>query len=70
VDLVTLFDEPTVDGLLRSLRPDVHAKGTDYTPGTVPERETVREIGAEIAIVGDPKNHATSDLLERIRRSG
>jgi len=69
VDLVTVFDEPTVDGLLRLLRPDVHAKGTDYTPETVPERDTAREVGAAIAIVGDRKDHATSDLLERIRRS-
>jgi rfaE bifunctional protein nucleotidyltransferase chain/domain len=69
VDWVTVFDEPTVDGLLRAVRPAIHAKGTDYTPETVPERETVREIGATIAIVGDPKDHATSDLLERIRRS-
>jgi rfaE bifunctional protein nucleotidyltransferase chain/domain len=69
VDLVTIFSDATVDGLLRRVRPTVHAKGTDYTPETVPERDTVREIGAEIAIVGDPKDHATSDLLERIRRS-
>lgn len=69
VDLVTVFDDPTVDGLLRLLRPRVHAKGRDYTPENLPERETVKEIGAEIAIVGDPKDHATSDLLERIRRS-
>ncbi len=67
VDLVTVFDDPTVDALLRLLRPDVHAKGTDYTPETVPERETAREVGAAIAIVGDPKAHATSDLLRRIR---
>ena len=69
VDLVTVFDEPTVDGLLRRLRPAVHAKGSDYTTETVPERATAKEVGAEIAIVGDPKDHATSDLLERIRRS-
>ncbi len=69
VDYVTVFSERTVDPLLRTLRPSIHAKGTDYTPETVPERETVRAIGAEIAIVGDPKDHATSDLLERIRRS-
>jgi rfaE bifunctional protein nucleotidyltransferase chain/domain len=69
VDLVTIFGDATVDALLRLVRPDVHAKGTDYTPETVPERDTVREIGASIAIVGDPKDHATSDLLERIRRS-
>ena len=69
VDLVTVFDDPTVDGLLRTVRPTVHAKGSDYTPETVPERETVREIGAEIAIVGDPKDHSTTDFVERIRRS-
>ncbi len=69
VDLVTVFSDPTVDALLRKVRPSVHAKGTDYTPETVPERDTVLEIGAEIAIVGDPKDHATSDLLERLRRS-
>jgi rfaE bifunctional protein nucleotidyltransferase chain/domain len=69
VDLVTVFGEATVDGLLRKVRPTVHAKGTDYTPETVPERATALEIGAEIAIVGDPKDHATTDLLERIRRS-
>ena len=69
VDYVTVFHESTVDALLRKVRPSIHAKGTDYTPETVPERETVRAIGAEIAIVGDPKDHATSDLLERIRRS-
>ena len=69
VDLVTLFTDATVDGLLRRLRPDIHAKGSDYTPETVPERETVKEIGAAIAIVGDPKDHATTDLLEKIRKS-
>jgi rfaE bifunctional protein nucleotidyltransferase chain/domain len=69
VDLVTLFDDPTVDGLLRKVRPTVFAKGTDYTAENVPERATALEIGAEIAIVGDPKDHATSDLLERIRKS-
>jgi rfaE bifunctional protein nucleotidyltransferase chain/domain len=67
VDLVTVFDEPTVDALLRKVRPDVHAKGADYTPETVPERATVREIGATVAIVGDPKDHSTTDLIERIR---
>lgn len=69
VDLVTIFDEPTVDGILRKVRPTVFAKGTDYTPENVPERATALEIGAEIAIVGDPKDHATTDLLERIRKS-
>ena len=68
VDYVTIFSEPTVDPLLRLLRPDVHCKGTDYTVETVPERETVRAYGGRIAIVGDPKDHSTRDLLARIRR--
>jgi rfaE bifunctional protein nucleotidyltransferase chain/domain len=67
VDYVTIFPEPTVDPLLRLLRPDVHCKGTDYTVETVPERETVRGYGGRIAIVGDPKDHSTRDLLARIR---
>jgi D-glycero-beta-D-manno-heptose 1-phosphate adenylyltransferase len=66
VDYVTLFDGATVDGLLRDLRPDVHAKGTDYTPETVPERETVRRYGGRTAVVGDPKRHSTRDLIEVI----
>lgn len=68
VDYVTIFPEPTVDPLLRLLQPDVHCKGTDYTVDTVPERETVRAYGGRIAIVGDPKDHSTRDLLARIRR--
>ena len=67
VDYVTIFPEPTVTELLLLLRPDVHCKGTDYTVDTVPERETVRAYGGRIAIVGDPKDHATRDLLARIR---
>ena len=66
VDAVLIFDEPTVDGLLRRLEPDVHAKGTDYTPETVPERATVEAYGGRIAIVGDPKEHSSADLLRRI----
>ncbi len=68
VDLVTLFSEPTVDGLLSRLRPDVHAKGTDYTTGTVPERATVLAYGGRIAIVGDPKDHSSSALLGRLKK--
>jgi D-glycero-beta-D-manno-heptose 1-phosphate adenylyltransferase len=68
VDYVTIFPEPTVDALLRLLQPDVHCKGTDYTVETVPERDTVRAYGGRIAIVGDPKDHSTHDLLSRIRR--
>ena len=63
VDLVTIFDEPTVTELLLALKPDVHAKGTDYTEETVPEREVVRGYGGRVAIVGDPKNHSTSQLI-------
>jgi D-glycero-beta-D-manno-heptose 1-phosphate adenylyltransferase len=67
VDYVTIFPEPTVAPLLELLRPDVHCKGTDYTADTVPERDTVRAYGGRIAIVGDPKDHSTRDLLARIR---
>jgi rfaE bifunctional protein nucleotidyltransferase chain/domain len=68
VDYVVVFGEPTVDALLMLLKPDVHCKGTDYTLDTVPERETVRAYGGRIAIVGDPKDHSTRDLLARIRQ--
>ncbi len=67
VDLVTIFDEPTVDVLIRAIRPDVHAKGTDYTADTVPERETVGECGGIVAIVGDPKDHSSTELLRAIK---
>ena len=67
VDYVTIFPEETVAPLLELLRPDVHCKGTDYTLDTVPERDTVRAYGGRIAIVGDPKDHSTRDLLARIR---
>jgi rfaE bifunctional protein nucleotidyltransferase chain/domain len=67
VALVTVFDEPNVEALLRALRPDVHCKGTDYTEGTVPEREIARALGIRVAITGDPKDHATRDLIARIR---
>ena len=67
VDYVVIFSEPTVETLLTELRPDVHCKGTDYTPDTVPERDTVRAYGGRIAIVGDPKNHSTRDVIARLR---
>jgi rfaE bifunctional protein nucleotidyltransferase chain/domain len=67
VDYVTIFDEPTVTPLLLALEPDVHCKGTDYTVETVPERATVLSYGGRIAIVGDPKDHSTRDLLARVR---
>jgi D-glycero-beta-D-manno-heptose 1-phosphate adenylyltransferase len=69
VDYVVTFSGPTVAPLLLALKPDVHCKGTDYTADTVPERETVRGYGGRVAIVGDPKDHSTRDLLQRIRSS-
>jgi rfaE bifunctional protein nucleotidyltransferase chain/domain len=66
VTYVTIFDEPTVEELLLALRPDVHAKGTDYTEDTVPERAVVRSYGGRVAIVGDPKDHSTSAILTRL----
>ena len=68
VDLVTIFDEPTVEALIRFIKPDFHAKGTDYTTDTVPEREIVREYGGTVAIVGDPKDHSSTELIEKRRK--
>jgi rfaE bifunctional protein nucleotidyltransferase chain/domain len=67
VDYVVIFHEATVTPLLELLRPDVHCKGTDYTVETIPERDTVRAYGGRLAIVGDSKDHSTSDLLSRLR---
>src|SRR5437764_6441163 len=69
VDYVVLFSEPTVQALLEELRPDVHAKGTDYTAETVPERATAVRLGIRMAIVGDPKDHATRSLFDSIRKA-
>ena len=66
VDYVLLFDAPTVDAILERLRPDFHAKGTDYTAESVPERETVRAYGGSVAITGDPKDHSSRDLIKTI----
>ena len=66
VDGVVLFDEDTADALVRALRPTVHAKGTDYTTESVPEGAAVRETGGRVAIAGDPKQHATRDLIRLI----
>lgn len=68
VDYVTFFDEPKVDGLLLMIRPDVHAKGTDYTPDTVPEREIVKSYGGRVAICGDPKDHSTTEIVNKIEQ--
>ena len=66
VDYATVFAEPTADRLIELLRPDVHCKGTDYVGG-VPEAETARRVGARIALVGGPKSHNTTDILNDIR---
>lgn len=66
VDFVTIFDEPTVAELLLALKPDIHAKGTDYTEDTVPERDVVRSYGGRVAIAGDPKDHSSSRMIEKI----
>ena len=68
VDAVVIFSGLTVNDLLRTIQPDVHCKGTDYTVETVPERETVLAYGGRTAIVGDPKGHSTRDLLARIKQ--
>jgi len=68
VDHVVIFDELDVKPLLRELQPDVHAKGTDYTPESVPESDLAALLGIRVAIVGDPKDHSTRDLLGRLRR--
>ncbi len=70
VDYVTTFSEPTVETLLRLLKPDFHAKGTDYTPETVPERDVVKAYGGQVAIVGDPKDHSTRDIIARLKGLG
>ena len=66
VDLVVVFEELDVGRVLRALRPHVHAKGTDYTKDSVPEREVTRALGGRTAIVGDPKDHSSTDLLRSI----
>jgi D-glycero-beta-D-manno-heptose 1-phosphate adenylyltransferase len=63
IDAVTIFDEPNVEALIRALRPDIHAKGTDYTERSVPEWETVIACGGRVAIVGDPKDHSSTELI-------
>ncbi|HEU4794487.1 MAG TPA: adenylyltransferase/cytidyltransferase family protein [Pyrinomonadaceae bacterium] len=70
VTYVTVFNEPTVEELLLVLKPDVHAKGTDYTEDSVPERNVVRSYGGRVAIVGDPKDHSTSAILARLGGDG
>ena len=66
VDYVVLFDEPTCENLLRELKPDVHAKGTDYTADTIPEKEVARELGIEVYIAGPPKENASRGVIATV----
>ena len=68
VDAVLIFSARDVTRILTKLRPDYHAKGTDYTADTVPERDTAKELGIKTVIVGDPKSHATREIVDQIRR--
>jgi bifunctional ADP-heptose synthase (sugar kinase/adenylyltransferase) len=68
VSYVTIFSERSPGRLIGDLKPDVHCKGTDYTPDSVPEANIVRSYGGRIAIVGDPKDHSTTELLEKLRQ--
>lgn len=66
VDFVTVFPEPSVEQLLLAIRPDIHAKGTDYTEESVPERDVVRSYGGRVCIVGDPKDHSSTEMLKKV----
>jgi len=68
VDVLTIFSETTVANLLLKIKPHIHAKGTDYTKESVPERDTVLSYGGEIAIVGDAKDHSSTSIISRIRQ--
>ncbi|MCC6336110.1 MAG: adenylyltransferase/cytidyltransferase family protein [Myxococcales bacterium] len=69
-DLVLLFDEPDVRAVLRALKPHVHAKGTDYTPDSIPEKAEVEAWGGRVAVTGDPKDHSTSALVQKLKPDG
>ena len=69
IDAVVIFPEPDVRALVREIRPDIHAKGTDYTTDTVPERDTVIECGGRVAIVGDPKDHSSTGMIKQWKES-
>ena len=66
-DAVLVFNEPNVRAVIRALKPDVHVKGTDYTPESIPEADEVRAYGGRVAVAGDPKNHSTTELAQRLR---
>ena len=67
VSFVTIFSEKSPARLLETLRPDFHCKGTDYTPDSVPEADVVRAYGGRVVIVGDPKDHSTTEILRKLR---
>ena len=67
-DLVLIFDETDVRAVIRALKPDVHVKGTDYTPETIPERAEVEAYGGRVAVAGDPKDHSTTELISKLDR--
>ena len=69
-DRVIIFDEPNVRGIIRALKPDLHVKGTDYTPDSIPEADEVRAYGGRTAVAGDPKDHSTTELARRMGREG
>jgi rfaE bifunctional protein nucleotidyltransferase chain/domain len=69
VDAVIIFPEPDVRALIREIRPNVHAKGTDYTVDSVPERDVIKEVGGRVAIVGDPKDHSSTALIDKWKKS-
>lgn len=69
-DRVIVFDEPNVRSIIRALKPDVHVKGTDYTPDSIPEADEVRAYGGRTAVSGDPKNHSTTDIARKLNRDG
>ena len=68
VDYVTSFEEENAQKILSILKPHIHAKGTDYTPDTVPEKDVVASFGGKIAIVGDLKTHSTKDIIQKIKK--
>ncbi len=68
IDILTAFEEPTCDALLELIRPDVHAKGPEYTPDTLPEYPTLQRLGIRMATVGDPKTHSSTELIRRLNR--
>lgn len=69
VDFVTSFGEPTADKTLKTLRPNIQAKGTDYTPESVPEAALMRSIGGKVVITGDPKDHSTTSLIAKVKKA-